>query len=109
MADTTVADFLNVTPAVITTSGTVAKSLNFVQLGATNIALVLPTAVAGRWIKVVVSSHTGGALQNRVVTVAPGTGDTINGGTTPVETWELHSSLTFVAVDATDWQVVDFL
>ncbi len=109
MANTTVDDLLVITPAVFTASGTIAKSLNFVELGSTDIDLVLPTAAAGVMVKVVVSEHTGGALMNRVVSVAPGTDDTINGGTTPVQTWELHSSLTFVAVDAVDWQVIDLL
>lgn len=109
MADTTVADFLNLSPAVITTTGTIAKSLNFVTLSTVDVVLTLPTAVAGRVVKIVVAHHPAAALTSGVVRVLANTGDTIQGGTDPVVTWELYSSVTFVAVDATDWQVVDVL
>lgn len=109
MADTTVADFLNLTPAVITTSGTITKSLNFVTLSTVDIALTLPTASAGRLVKIVVAHHPTHALTSGVVRVSANTGDTIQGGTGPIVTWELYSSVTFVAIDATDWQVVDVL
>jgi hypothetical protein len=112
MANVT-ADFLILTPTVVdgatTPTATISKTLTFVKLSTKNVTLTLPAASGGTVCKVVISAHPPVALTNGVVYVVPASGDTIDGGAGPATLWELDSSLTFVAVDSTDWRVTDVL
>ncbi len=85
-----------------------SQTMLFIQLGAEDVVLRLPTAVAGRMFVVAVSEYTVPVGTTGVVRVVPfaypANTQKVN-GVNEVVTWQLHSQLTFFGVGAAGWEV----
>lgn len=98
------------TPVTITADyAVVAEDMIFVNLGAEDVVVELPSAVAGNMIVVCVATHTVAPGTHGVVRVRPSTAVPTNkiNGDDEVVIWALHSSVTLGGLGANGWTTIE--